>query len=136
MCKEAKHNVFTHFPKCPGCDICDATKMQKTSARIVTGKDPEDRPPPAAFGDMLTADHKVMAQDEISKAGDKYALVIVDRFTKWLQAFPCKTKATPEAKSMFQILNSLQIQQLPLSSAALSHEICLDPQILNHIYLA
>ena len=102
VCKEAKHNVFTHFPKCPGCDICDATKMQKTSARIVTGTDPEDRPAPKEFGDMLTADHKVMAQDEISKAGDKYALIIVDRFTKWLQAFPCKTKSTPEAKSMFQ----------------------------------
>ena len=51
---------------------------------------------------MLTADHKVLSENHASRQGDKYAIIIQDSFTKWLQAFPTKTKGHEEVIASFK----------------------------------
>ncbi len=54
------------------------------------------------FGSMLTSDHKVLLENQASRQGDKYAIIIQDSFTKWLQAFPTKTKGHEEVIASFK----------------------------------
>ena len=55
--KSRKHGIFTHFPKDRNCDVCLRTKITKASCRrrIV-----EALPRAEKFGDLITADHKVL----------------------------------------------------------------------------
>jgi len=64
--------------------------------------DGDKLPEPKAFADALTADHKILNDDDASRTMDKTALIILDRFTQWLQSFPCKTKNTEETIEAFQ----------------------------------
>ena len=58
-------------------------------------------PEPQAFGDSLTADHKVLNDDNKSRDEDRQALVILDRYTKWLQSYPVKDKTHKEVIASF-----------------------------------
>ena len=49
---------------------------------------PNDRlPEPKKFADSITADHMILAPEDASRNGSVVSLVILDRFTQWLQAF-------------------------------------------------
>ena len=52
------------------------------------------------FGDLLT-DHKVL--NEGFKSGDnyRYAVVVQDLATHWIQFYPCKTKSSHETERSF-----------------------------------
>ena len=52
--------VYTHFPKDRNCEVCLQTKMTRASCRRRTGEAP---PRAEKFGDLITADHKVLNED-------------------------------------------------------------------------
>ena len=93
---QAKHNPFTHFPKDPNCPICNETKSTRSQCRSKTSGKPDELPKPLKFGDSITADHKILNDNDASRQADKVALIILDRYSRWLQGYACKTKSTNE----------------------------------------
>ena len=60
-----EHNLFTHFPKCDTCPVCQEAKPRHTYMKKSTGEpDPDGLPIPKAWGDAVTADHKILNEDE------------------------------------------------------------------------
>ena len=50
------------------------------------------------FGDMITADHKVLSDNCESRNNHRYAVVVQDLATQWIQAYPCKNKTSQETQ--------------------------------------
>ena len=46
----------------------------------------------ANFGDLITADHKVLSDNCESRNNHRYAVVVQDLATQWIQAYPWKNK--------------------------------------------
>ena len=46
------------------------------------------------FGDLITADHKVLTDNCEFRNNHRYAVVVQDLATQWIQSYPCKTKKT------------------------------------------
>ena len=90
-----KHSVYTHFPKDPNCDICLKTKITRASCRRRAGA---VVPRAEHFGDLITADHKDLSEESESRSNHRYAVVVQDLATQWLQSYPCKTKTSQETK--------------------------------------
>ena len=44
------------------------------------------------FGDLITADHNVLSDNCESRNNHRYAVVVQDLATQWIQAYPCKNK--------------------------------------------
>ena len=59
--------------------------MQKTQWR-------EAVPRAENFGDLITADHKVLSDSCESRNNHRYAIVVQDPASRWIQAYPCKNK--------------------------------------------
>ena len=83
------------------CPVCSVVKMNRASCRSRARQEPDGLPRATHFGNMLTSDHKVLLENQASRHGDKYAIIIQDSFTKWLQAFPTKTKGHEEVIASF-----------------------------------
>ena len=84
-----KHNVHTHFPKDRNCEICKRIKITRAPCRRRNG---EAVPRAVNFGDLITADHKVLSDNCESRNNHRYAVVVQDLATQWIQAYPCKNK--------------------------------------------
>ena len=84
-----KHSVFSHFPKDRNCEICQRTKITRAPCRRRIGG---AVPRAENFGDLTTADHKVLSESCESRNNHRYAIVVQDRATQWIQSYPCKTK--------------------------------------------
>ena len=82
-----KHNVYTHFPKDRNCEICKRTKVTRAPCRRRNG---EAVPRAVIFGDLITADHKVLSDNCESRNNHRYAVVVQELATQWIQAYPCK----------------------------------------------
>ena len=82
-----KHSVFTHFPKDPNCDICLKTKITTASCRRRANA---VVPRAEHFGDLITADHHILIEGSESRNNHRFAVVIQDLATQWLQSYPCK----------------------------------------------
>ena len=83
-----KHSVYTHFHKDRNCEICKWTKITRAPCRRRNG---EAVPRAGNFGDLITADHKVLSDNFESQNNHRYAVVVQDLATLWIQAYPCKT---------------------------------------------
>ena len=94
-----KHSVYTHFPKDRNCEICKRTKITRAPCRRRNG---EAVPRAEKFGDMITADHKVLSDNCESRNNHRYAVVVQDLATQWIQAYPCKTKTSQETQRSLQ----------------------------------
>ena len=57
---------------------------------------PDQLPEPKAFADAITADHKILNEDDESRSCDRVALICMDRFTRWLQGYAANSKHTDE----------------------------------------
>ena len=90
-----KHGVYTHFPKDPNCDICLKTKITRASCRRRAGT---VMPRQEHFGDLMTTDHKILSEESESCNNHRYAVVVQDLTTQWLQSYPCKTKTSQETQ--------------------------------------
>ena len=90
-----KHNVHTHFPNDRNCEICKRTKITKAACIRRNG---EAVLRAAKFGDLITADHKVLSDNCESRNNHRYAVVGHDLATQWIQAYPCKNKTSQETQ--------------------------------------
>ena len=55
-------------------------------------------PTAESFGDLTTADHKILSGGSESRNNHRYAVVVQDLATQWLQSYPCKTKTSQETQ--------------------------------------
>ena len=94
-----KHNVHTHFPKDRNCEICERTRITRAPCRRHNG---EAVPRAANFGDLITADQKVPSDNCESRNNHRYAVVVQDLATQWIQAYPCKNKTSQETQRSLQ----------------------------------
>ena len=94
-----KHSVHTHFPKDRNCEICQRTKITRAPCRRRNGG---AVPRAENFGDLITADHKVLSDNCESRNNHQYAVVVQDLATQWIQAYPCKTKTLQETQRRLQ----------------------------------
>ena len=74
-----KHSVYTHFPKDRNCEICKRTKITRAPCKRRNG---EAVPRAANFGDLITADHKVLSDNCESRNNHRYAVVVQDLATQ------------------------------------------------------
>ena len=84
-----KHNIFVHIQKNRKCDVCLRTKMTRAPCRRRTG---EAVPGAEKFGDLITADHKVLNGQGESQNNHQHEVVVQDLATQSIQSYPCKTK--------------------------------------------
>ena len=57
-------------------------------------------------GDLTTADHKILSEGCELRNNHRYAVVVQDLATQWLQSCPCKTKTSQETqKSLMKFLD-------------------------------
>ena len=94
-----KHSVYTQFSKDRNCEICKRTKITRTPCRRRNG---EAVPRAEKFSDLITADHKVLSDNCESRNNHRYAVVVQDLATQWIQACPCKTKTSQETQRRLQ----------------------------------
>ena len=94
-----KHSVCAHFLKDQNFKICKRTKITKAPCRRRNG---EAVPRAANFGDLITADHKVLSDNCESRNNHRYAVVVQDLATQWIQAYPCKNKTSQETQRSLQ----------------------------------
>ena len=90
-----KHNVYTHSPEDRNCEICQRTKITRAPCRRRNGG---TVPRADNFGDLITADHKVLSEGCESRNNHRYAVVVQDLATHWIQAYPCKNKTSQETQ--------------------------------------
>ena len=85
-----KHTVFILTSrKTEIGEICHRTKITRTPCRRRIGR---VVPRAENFGDLITADHKVVSDNCESRNNHQYAVVVQDLATQWIQAYPCKNK--------------------------------------------
>ena len=94
-----KHSVYTHFPKDRNCEICQRTKITRAPCRRRIGR---VEPRAEIFGDLITADHKIVSEGCESRNNHRYAVVVQDLATQWIQAYPCKNKTSQETQRSLQ----------------------------------
>ena len=92
-----KHSVYTYFPK--DRKICKRTKITRAPCRRRNG---EAVLRAANFGDLITADHKVLSDNCESRNNHRHAVVVQDLATQWIQAYPCKNKTSQETQRSLQ----------------------------------
>ena len=95
----SKHSVYTHFPQDRNCEICQRTKITRAPCRSRNGG---AVPRAENFGDLITADHKVLSEGCESRNNHRYAIVVQDLATQWIQSYPCKTKTSQETQRSLQ----------------------------------
>ena len=98
-----KHNVYTHFPKDRNCEICQRTNITRAPCRRRIGRVVLRA---EIFGDLITADHKVLSQGCESRNSHRYAVVVQDLATQWIQSYLCKTKTSQETKELAKVLGA------------------------------
>ena len=54
------------------------------------------------FGDLITADHNVLSEGCESPNSHRYAVVVQDLATQWIQSYPCKTETSQETQRSLQ----------------------------------
>ena len=95
------HSVNTHFPKDRNCEICQRTKITRAPCRR---RNSGAVPRAEIFGDLITADHKVLSAGCEPRNNHQYAVVVQDLATQWIQSYPCKTLTSQETQRSLQKL--------------------------------
>ena len=89
------HDVHTHFPEDRNCEICKLTKITRAPCRRRYGGTVLRA---ENFGDLITADHKVLSDNCESRNNHRCAVVVQDLATQWIQAYPSKTTTTQKTQ--------------------------------------
>ena len=89
------YSICTHCPRGRGCDVCLRTKITTVPWRR---RSEGSIPRAVKFGDLITADHKILNEEGESRNNRRYAVVVQDLATQWIQCYPCKTKTLQETK--------------------------------------
>ena len=72
--------------------------LEDTEVHAPARRTGEALPRAEKFGDMTTADHKVLNEGCASRDNQRYADVVQDLATQWTQSYPCKTKTSQETE--------------------------------------
>ena len=96
-----KHSVYTHFPKDRNCEICQRTKITRAPCWRRNGG---AVPRAENFGDLITADHKVLSDNCESQTHHRCSVAVQDLAKQWIQAYPCETKTSQETQRSLQKL--------------------------------
>ena len=88
-------------PKDRNCEICERTKITRAPCRRRIGGAVLRA---ENFGDLITADHKVLSEGCESRKNYRFAVVVQDLATQWIQSFPCKTKTSQDTQRSLQKL--------------------------------
>ena len=100
--KKCVHNPWTHFPKDKDCPICNDVKRNRAQCRTKTHGEPDALPKPLKFADSITADHKIINENDSSRESDRVALIVLDRYSRWLQGYASKQKTASECEKFFK----------------------------------
>ena len=100
--RDCKHNPFTHFPKDSDCAICNQGKKKCAQCRSKRAYRPDGLPTPLKFGDLITADLEILNEDDSRRESDRVALIVLDRFSRWLQGYACKGKTSSECEKFLK----------------------------------
>ena len=73
---QSKHHLFTNFPKDPKCDVCRMTKTVRARFLKRLEMCTDGVVPPTKFGEVITADHKVLSEDNESKLERRYSVAL------------------------------------------------------------
>ena len=84
-----KHSVYTHFTKDRNGEVCRRTKSRRAPCRRRNGGAVLRA---ENFRDLITAEHRVLSENCESRNNHRYAVVVQDLATQWIQAYPCKPK--------------------------------------------
>ena len=90
----------THFPKDRNCEICQRTRNTRASCRRRIGGAVFRAD---FFGDLITADHKVLSEGCELRNNHRYAVVVQDLTTQWNQSYPCNAKTSQETQRSLQM---------------------------------
>ena len=90
-----KLSIFKHFPKEQNCEVRKRTTIARAHCRKRTGDTVLGA---ENFGDLITADLEVPSEESESRTNHRYALVVQDLATQWIQSYPCKTKTSQETE--------------------------------------
>ena len=108
-----KHSAFTHLPKDPNCKICLKTKITWAFCRRCANA---VMPRAENFGDLVTADHKVLSEESEPRNNHRYVVVVQDIASQWIQSYPCKSKSSQETqKSLMKFLLRKRSSRIPSS---------------------
>ena len=81
------------------CEICQRTKIARAPCRRRNGG---AVPRADNVGDLIAADHKVLNEGCESRNNHRYAVVVQDLSTQWIQSYPCKTRTSQETQRSLQ----------------------------------
>ena len=90
-----KHSIYSHFRNDRNCEVGKRTKKTRALCRRRTGN---SVPRAEKFGQLITADLKILNEGDESRNNHRYAVVVQDLGTQWIQSFPCKTKVSQETE--------------------------------------
>ena len=82
-----KHSIFTHFPKDRNCDICLRTKITRALCRRRAGP---------------VVPREVLSEGCESRHNHRYAVVVQELATQWIQSYPCRTKLLWKRKRAYK----------------------------------
>ena len=111
-----KHGIYTHFLKDRNSEVCKRTRMTRAPCRMRNGE--EAVPRAEIFGDLTTADQKVVNEGSEPRDNDRHAVVVQDLATQWIQSYPCKKQKLPRkhkggCKSSWSKIGSLKSRCAP-----------------------
>ena len=93
-----KHRMFTRFPK------DQRTRIARTPCRRRTGN---AVPRAAIFGELIRANQKVLSEGGDSRNHHRYAAVVQDLATHWIQSYPWKNKnVSGNGKELAKVLGA------------------------------
>ena len=98
--QKRKHSIYIHFPKDRNCDVCLRTKITRVPCRR---RNEGSIPRAENFGDLMTADHKLLNEGSESRNNHRYAVVVQDLTTQWIQSYPRKTKTSQETEKSLRM---------------------------------
>ena len=96
-----EHSIKTQYLKDRNCDICMKSKITRAPCRKRTGA---AIPRAENCGDLITSDHKVLSAGCESRNNHRYAVVVQDLATQWIQSSSCETKSSQETQKSLQKL--------------------------------
>ena len=87
--RDAPTSSFSHFPKEKQLRYLPADSDYEGSLHCTSSR---------KNGDLMTADQKVLSEGCESQHNHRYAVVVQDLATQWLQSYQCKTRTSEETK--------------------------------------
>ena len=101
-------SMFTYFPKGRNCELCRRTNITRAPCRKRSGN---SIPRAEKFGNLITADHKVLGVYGESRNDHRYAVIVQDLATQRPQASLWKTRIHRKRKRVYETFSSRRKSQ-------------------------